>query len=176
MPSVDDNTGAPHSQSVESQADLEGLVAKLDEGELTSVEQRKLSQLLHNTPSVVMSVTRQQLHVGPMPPPELLNQYDNETRAVIVGMASKEQEHYHSMQRSGLAGAIAKDRRGQWLGGCIAVTGLVVAGVIAPYSPAAAAIIGTLDLFGMVALFVAPRILEARQNSQEKNRTKEEYQ
>ena len=38
---------------------------------------------------------------------------------------------------------------------------------IAQYSAVAAGIIATLDLFGMVALFVAPRLLENRQNDTE---------
>jgi uncharacterized membrane protein len=81
---------------------------------------------------------------------------------MIVEMASKEQAHAHMMQQTGLQGAIDKDRRGQLIGGVIAVSGLIAAAVIAPYSATAAAIIGGLDLFGMVALFVAPRILEKR--------------
>jgi len=63
------------------------------------------------------------------------------------------------MDRRGLEAAVQKDKRGQLIGGGIAITGLVAAAVIAPFSPTAAAIIGGLDLFGMVALFVAPRIL-----------------
>jgi uncharacterized membrane protein len=109
-----------------------------------------------------MSITRQQVHMGPLPPAELLNEYDETTRHTIVGMADKEQSHAHEMQRLALEGAISKDRRGQWIGGLIAVSGLVAAAVIAPYSTVAAAVIGSLDLFGMVALFVAPRILESR--------------
>ena len=49
---------------------------------------------------------------------------------------------------------------GQRYGLVIAVAGLAAAVAIAPFSAVAAGIIGTLDLFGMVALFVAPRILE----------------
>ena len=47
-------------------------------------------------------------------------------------------------------------------GAAIAITGLLVAAFVAPYSAVVAAIIGSLDLFGMVALFVAPRVLENR--------------
>ncbi|MDZ7809358.1 MAG: hypothetical protein U5L11_03415 [Arhodomonas sp.] len=53
-------------------------------------------------------------------------------------------------------GRFFKDRRGQWIGGVIAVTGLIVAAVIAPYSVVAAAIIGALDLFGTGRRFALP--------------------
>jgi hypothetical protein len=50
-----------------------------------------LSQLLEDEPgSVVMSITRQQVHMGPLPPAELLNEYDETTRHTIVGMAAYE--------------------------------------------------------------------------------------
>jgi len=146
--------------------ELRHLANKLHEGQLSPHEQYLLAELLDNEPSeVLMSVTRQQLHVGPLPPPDLLNQYDDATRQTILDMASKEQAHTHAMQQKSIQGAIAKDRRGQLIGGLIAVAGLIAAAVIAPYSAVAAAIIGSLDLFGMVALFVAPRILEKRSQS-----------
>ena len=142
------------------------LTNKLQQGQLSSHEQSHLAELLDKEPGeILMSITRQQLHVGPLPPPELLNQYDDITRQSILDMASKEQAHAHEMQQQSLKGAIAKDRRGQIIGGVIAIGGLVAAAAIAPYSAVAAAIIGSLDLFGMVALFVAPRILEKRANS-----------
>ncbi|MBE0508374.1 MAG: DUF2335 domain-containing protein [Marinospirillum sp.] len=145
---------------------LHQLATKLHQGQLSAQEQSLLAELLDNEPGeVLMSVTRQQLHVGPLPPPDLLNQYDDATRQTILSMASKEQAHAHDMQQKSLQGAIAKDRRGQVIGGVIAVAGLVAAAAIAPYSTVAAAIIGSLDLFGMVALFVAPRILEKRSQS-----------
>ena len=71
------------------------------------------------------------------------------------------------MRERGLEGAIEKDRRGQRYGVIIAVAGLGAAVAIAPFRAVAAGIIGTLDLFGMVALFVAPRILERARRSAE---------
>lgn len=145
---------------------LHQLANKLHQGQLSAHEQSLLAELLDDEPGeVLMSVTRQQLHVGPLPPPDLLNQYDEATRQTILDMASKEQAHTHAMQQKSLQGAIGKDRRGQVIGGLIAIAGLVAAAAIAPYSAVAAAIIGSLDLFGMVALFVAPRILEKRNSS-----------
>lgn len=147
----------------ESQKVIEILIGKLEKGSLTQEEQSRLSELLKEAPSsVVMTATRHQTFIGPVPAPEQLNQYDEKTRDIILDMAQSEQRHAHELRERGLSGAIAKDKRGQWLGAAIAITGLLVAAFIAPYSAVAAAIIGSLDLFGMVALFVAPRVLENR--------------
>jgi hypothetical protein len=79
-------------------------------------------------------------------------------------MARDEQRHVHELRVGGLNGAIEKDKRGQRIGCAIAITGLIVATLIAPHSAIVAAIIGSLDLFGMVALFVAPRVIEGRKS------------
>lgn len=119
------------------------LVERLQHGQLEPQEQQLFSKILEKEPgALLMSVTRQQLHIGPLPPPDLLNQYDDRTRQMIVEMASKEQAHAHLMQHTGLQGAIDKDRRGQVIGGVIAVSGLIAAAVIAPHSATAAAVIG----------------------------------
>lgn len=137
------------------------LFKKLESGELTHDEQIWLGKVMQ-APAVVIRAMRHETFSGPIPPAEHLNQYDESVRRLIVQMAKDEQKHAHTMRERGLQGAINKDRRGQWLGGAIAITGLMVAAIIAPHSAAAAAIIGTLDLFGMVALFVAPRVLDKR--------------
>ena len=111
---------------------------------------------------------RQVSYQGPLPPPEQLNAYDEDTRRTIVQIAVDEQRHTHDMRQKGLDGAIKKDERGQRYGLTVAIAGLVAATLIAPVSPVAAGVIGTLDLVGMVAIFVAPRILEKqRANNQQ---------
>lgn len=82
-------------------------------------------------------------------------------------MAVEDQKHTHDKQKTGLNGAIEKDKRGQRYGLTIALGGFVTAAIIAPFSPAVAGLIGALDLFGMVALFVAPRVLEGRAAKQQ---------
>lgn len=147
----------------ESQKDIEILIGKLEKGSLTPVEQNLLAELMKKVPSsVILSATRHHMFIGPVPPPEQLNQYDEKTREIILDMARSEQCHAHGLRERGLNGAIAKDQRGQWLGAAIAIIGLLVAAFIAPYSAVAAAIIGSIDLSGMVALFVAPRVLERK--------------
>jgi len=154
--------------------DVQRVIQRLEAGTLDDAERDLLLQKLETGSSgetAVLAALVRQSFTGPLPPPTLFAQYDAETRRAILQMAEREQTHVHEMQRRGLDGAITKDRRGQWIGGAIAISGLIAAVVIAPHSAVAAGIIGTLDLFGMVALFVAPRLLEHRQaaNAAEQN-------
>ena len=144
------------------------LVEDLESGRLTESNQIELAKLLKNaSPSLVMTATHHQSFSGPIPPPEHLSKYPDDARQIILDMAKSEQNHSHTMNEKALNGAISKDRLGQYIGGSIAIIGLMAAAWIAQYSAVAAGIIATLDLFGMVALFVAPRLLENRQNETE---------
>lgn len=109
---------------------------------------------------------QQEMYSGPLPHHEQLNGYDAETRKAIVEMAVKEQTHSHEMQRTGLVGAINKDRRGQICALLVAVTGLVAASVMAQYSAVAATVVGSIDLVALVGVFLTPRLLEARAQKQ----------
>jgi len=150
-------------------------------GELTPQQQDALEGVIEKIASkqpgiVAQAVIRQEMFSGPIPHPQILNGYDEKTRAQILEMAAKEQTHTHEMRKAGLSGEIKKDRRGQTFGLVIAVTGLLTAGWVAQYSTVAASIIGSLDLVAMVAIFAAPRAFEmmmaARaQKAQEEQRT-----
>lgn len=152
--------------------DLAKVVSDLTAGgELTSVQREKLAQLVsmvaQREPTMVAQVAIQEIqeiqeYSGPIPHPDQLNKYDESTRSHIVDMAVEAQRHTHEMQRMGMRGAILRDRVGQILGFGIAVGGLAAATLMSQTSPVAASIIGTLDLLGMVTVFVAPRILENR--------------
>ncbi|MBA6065675.1 DUF2335 domain-containing protein [Pseudomonas mosselii] len=105
---------------------------------------------------------QQEVYSGPLPHHEQLNGYDEETRRIIVDMAVQEQAHSHEMYRTGLTGAIAKDQRAQYCALTVALGALATAGWMAQFSPVAAAVIGGLDLVGLVGVFLFPRMLEAR--------------
>ncbi|WFE68803.1 DUF2335 domain-containing protein [Thiomicrospira sp. R3] len=151
----------------QQQEQIVELVAKLEQGCLTQLQQSQLALLLKNAPSeFVLTATHHQSFSAPIPPPEQLKQYPEDARKLILDMAHKEQSHAHFMNEKALTGAIQKDRLGQYVGGSIAIIGLVAAAWIAQYSAVAAGIIATLDLFGMVALFVAPRLLENRKTGE----------
>jgi uncharacterized membrane protein len=159
------NAQNPTSLQNQQQDQIVELVAKLEQGCLTQSQQSQLARLLKSAPTeFVLTATHHQSFSGPIPPPEQLNQYTEDARKLILDMAHKEQSHTHLMNEKALTGAIQKDRLGQYIGGSIAIFGLMAAAWIAQYSAVAAGIIATLDLFGMVALFVAPRMLENRKS------------
>lgn len=157
--------GVPHADDEELEQQLDPILATINQGgELSEEDSRTLQVLLdrEGPQEVLQFAVRTASFSGPLPPPGLLAQYDAETRQAIVGMAQSEQSHTHDMQARSLDGMIEKDKRGQRYGVTIALTGLLVAGWISQHSVVAAGIIGTLDLVGMVAIFVAPRILHWR--------------
>ncbi|GFM68686.1 DUF2335 domain-containing protein [Pseudomonas cichorii] len=128
-----------------------------------SILENVLSAAAKKEPEMVAQIAfQQEVYAGPLPHPDQLNNYDEHTRRLIVEMAVREQAHYHHMQSKSLSGAIWKDRIGQTFGFGIALAGLGAAAWIAQYSAVAAAIIGTLDLLGMVGIFVVPRAFEQR--------------
>lgn len=106
---------------------------------------------------VVQFAMRQEYFSGPLPQARELNEYDEETRRMIVGMAAKDQEHTHLMQLTGLNGHINKDRRGQIFGLMVAFAGLATAAYVVQFSAVAASIIAALDLGTLVYAFIAPR-------------------
>ena len=142
------------------EAELTSLLTRLDQGALTEAEQVRLGQVLPESGMQLRMMVRSQSFSGPIPPPNLWGAYDSDTRKIMMQMALDDQRHMHEMQKTGLNGAIAKDRRGQIFGLTIGVTGLLVAGFVATFSPAAAAVIAAIDLVGLVALFVVPRMFE----------------
>jgi len=156
----------PASETEEQRRqELNQLTSKLHEGSLTEADQKRMASLVEMEISPAQSIlmaSQSESFIGPVPHPDLLRRYDQETRRIIVEMAQKEQVHTHSMQTQGLESTVARDKRGQRYGLTIALSGLLVTAWIAQYSPTAAVIIGAIDLVGLVAIFVAPRIFQFR--------------
>lgn len=155
---------------------LETLVAG---GELSTSQHEILGQVIsvaaEREPQIIAQLAiKHEMYSGPLPHPEQLNGYDPDTRAAIVAMAVKEQEHTHAMQKKGLGGAITKDRIGQICAVIIAVSGLAAAAWISQFSGVAAAVIGSVDLLGMVAAFVAPRAFEKMVEMKSSKQTQQE--
>lgn len=135
--------------------------------DLTPTELSKLKDAMRfaakHEPDLMAQVAfQQETFSGPIPHHEQLNGYDEDTRREIVAMAVREQEHTHEMQRTGLNGAINKDRRAQYCALVVALGALGAAGWMAQFSAVAAAVIGGLDLVGLVGVFLFPRMMEAR--------------
>lgn len=155
----------PLGDYLEPEVDAEALLEGLKSGQLTPGQQEALAgMLVEDEPHQHVMAVQQQttMYSGSLPHPDQFNAYDEHTRDTILQMVVEDQKHTHDMQKTGLNGAIEKDKRGQRYGLTIALGGFVTAALIAPFSPAVAGLIGALDLFGMVALFVAPRVLEGR--------------
>lgn len=142
------------------------LLNSLRQGTLSTEQQQAMAEeVTKDRPGgneTVIAQVRAESFRGPLPHPEILQQYPEDARALVLQMAQKEQEHVHTIESQRLQNAAAKDRRGQWFGLSIGLFGLFVTPIIAVFSGTAAAIIGAIDLLGLVAVFVAPRISAAR--------------
>lgn len=171
----------PEDADMPSPQEVAKLMKAIEDGRnLTPTELSKLKDAMRlvvkHEPDLMAQVVfqqeiQQEIHSGPLPHHEQLNGYDEETRREIVAMAVREQTHSHEMHRTGLNGAIRKDRRAQYCALVVALGALGAAGWIAQFSAVAAAIIGGLDLVSLVGIFLAPRILEIRALKQAETKT-----
>jgi hypothetical protein len=87
---------------------------------------------------VIHDAVRQELRFfsGPIPPPEVLIEYNKvfpECGRAIVEMAQKEQSHRHGTENRQIDSDISLAKRGQWIGGLLAL--IAVAGAIYPPCP-----------------------------------------
>ena len=163
---------------LEPDSEIELLVAKLERGSLTHEQQQELSKHLQIEPAREQHLNqrvKQTSFIGPLPHPDILNQFDEETRKIIVQMAVRDQEHVHEMNRKGLSGNILKDRIGQFCGLTIALGALWVAFETTSTNPGGALMLTGFSIVGMVAVFVAPRALEAIANHQKINDQSDEH-
>lgn len=161
----------PPSQDTDPSHDIEVLLARAERGSLQPDEQKFLVHALHQRVEFHQSIVQSS---GPVPHPEIFEQYSEPVQERILAMAEKEQEHTHAIRKEGLTGAITCDRRGQHYGLAVALAGLLAATVIAFESPTAAAVIGSFDLLGLVAVFVYPRFLKHRAEKREAERPAED--
>jgi uncharacterized membrane protein len=56
---------------------------------------------------------------GPIPPPGLLNQYDVNTRRVIVDMASKQSQHRQAIEKAVIKNNVQNEKVGMWISATI---------------------------------------------------------
>lgn len=121
----------------------------------------------------LQGVAFRQQYSGPIPPPEMLAQYDPEVRGIILRMAEDEQSQRNSRLNKALDADI-EDRkrvrilegRGQWFGFSIGIAGIIAATIMALYGePVAASIIGALDLVALVSVFVTGRVISKKDSS-----------
>ncbi|WP_323862883.1 DUF2335 domain-containing protein [Xenorhabdus szentirmaii] len=121
----------------------------LDNPKFTAVIQRKISTFQ-----------------GPFPPPKLLKEYENTLPGAaerVFALTEKEQNHRHEIDDKVVNGGISKDKRGQWMGFGLALLILCGAFYFANKGEIGfASLLVTLDLVGLVAVFVLGRYLKPR--------------
>ena len=104
---------------------------------------------------------QQESFQGPLPPPAMLLQYNQILPGGaerIFRLTEKEQEHRHKTQSDALLGAVSRDKRGQWMGFCIAMVVLIMAAFFANRGNTwFAGTLATLDLVGLTTVFVYGR-------------------
>ena len=90
---------------------------------------------------------------------------DESLPMAILEMAQKEQQHRHAMDRLELTESVSVTKRGQVLGAGIAISVLVLAGVLALMGqPILAGIMAGIDVVGLAAVFVGTRALQKETN------------
>ncbi len=98
---------------------------------------------------------------GPLPPPEMLKEYDNivpNGAERIMAKSEREQAHRHRITEKGLDGEISRDKRGQWMAFAITMTILAIATFFAWKGEMVfAGTLITLDLIGLASVFVIGR-------------------
>lgn len=146
------------SEADVSEEEFGHLVDLASKGNLDSSSQKKIASML-------VSVTKSREFSGPYPPPEILSQYPQDVQNEICRMARSAHEHQKELDHIDRKDGSEERKRGQYIGGTIAITGLIVTAVIAFVAPYTAAIVGALDLLGLTAVFAYPRYLESRNNS-----------
>lgn len=112
---------------------------------------------------------------GPIPPPEMLAQYDPDVRMAILRMAEDEQSQRNVRLKMALEADIddrkrirSLEGRGQWFGFGIGIAGIIAATIMALYGePVAASIIGAIDLVALVSVFVTGRVISKKDSTKD---------
>lgn len=109
--------------------------------------------------NVVRAVGMQiKTHSGPLPPAEVLQEYNQlipNGAERIMRMAEKQQDHRMDLENRVVNSQLKESSRGQWMGYTLALAGLGTAILSTIYGhEVAATIIGSIDMVGLVYLFV----------------------
>lgn len=112
---------------------------------------------------VVRHEAMQVEYSGPLPPPNLLAQYEEITPGLvdrIVTMTERQSEHRQRMELAFFRGDQRRSWVGLFLGFLVALAGLAVTAYLgAEGNPWVAGIVGAIDLTSLVALFVYGQFL-----------------
>lgn len=120
----------------------------------------------------LMTKQTSMMHSGPLPPPEMLKQYNdiipNGAERMMV-MAEKQSSHRRSLESTTVATQQKQGLRGQIFGLIVAIFGLGAAFVAAILGhDTFASIIGTVDLVGLVGVFVTGQYFQKLEMSEKR--------
>jgi uncharacterized membrane protein len=121
----------------------------------------------------MVSQTQFQLEAfsGPIPPPEVLRQYDLVTDGAgdrLIALAEKEQQHRHDIVARAVEANIKRDTRGAWMGFAIAIIGLVISAAVIYFgrdnvgAVVGGSVLGGADFVLLVSLFLRQESREAK--------------
>ncbi len=123
-------------------------MADLPENRPEEVQQQEVRQVAYS-----------ENYAGPLPPPDLLNQFDDDTRAAIVNDFMAHSQHRRDMEEQALGKSVELARRGQDRATVIAVGGLVVAATVAVAGqPLWGVVLAVLDIAGGIAVSLLLRM------------------
>lgn len=112
----------------------------------------------HKQSSHGVVVHQSQSFSGPLPPPEVLQKFNDVVPGAaerIVRMAEEQATHRKELERKVIESDIERSKWGQILGFAIAIVGLAVSGFVAVYGNAiAGGIIGIGTLASLVGVFM----------------------
>lgn len=98
---------------------------------------------------------------GPLPPPEILQQYDQVIPGAaerILAMAEKDAKHQREIENSAIQFASREVKRGQWFGLAIGISAFITSIVaLGLGSEQTASILGGVTVVGLVTVFVVGR-------------------
>jgi uncharacterized membrane protein len=114
-------------------------------------QQTTVAQFLHS----------EQQFTGPLPPPEILRQYDE----IVPGLAERMVQameaqtfHRHKLESATVYGNVSAQRTGQYFAGVLALAGVVGTVVLGlAGKQAAAAVLGGSDFVGLAGVFIYGR-------------------
>ena len=136
-----------------------------------------------NKAVVHQSLTAQQF-TGPIPPPNILEEYDRihpGSADRIIKMAENEQLHRHAIEKQIVDAEIVNTaqeiknhaseiRWGQWLGFSIGVVTIVAGSIVSIHNqPFSGTLIGTGGVAGLVAVFIMGRKNESAPQQKQEN-------
>jgi uncharacterized membrane protein len=139
-----------------------------DEGAEPAPSSAQGQPLSPDQPGQVVTVQQTvQGFTGPIPPPQVLAGYEAVLPGLanrIVAMAERQSEHRQGLEQQVVSANIRHEEIGLWLGAAVAVI-LAAAAVIVTLAgyPETGAVIGAVDIVGVVTVFVLRQRAEQRE-------------